>query len=79
MASRAMMCELLAIKLLRHFANDQLALVAVLATKWNPIVGAPPNVVSEVKSALGGDDDDLDDPSSALEVRHNVPSLDKHR
>lgn len=68
MASRAMMCELLAMKLLRHFANDQLALVAVLATSWNPIAGAPARVVEEVKEALGGDEEDLDDPSSALEV-----------
>lgn len=68
MASRAMMCELLAMKLLRHFANDQLALVAVLTTSWNPIAGAPQRVVDEVKDALGGDEDSLDDASSALEV-----------
>jgi hypothetical protein len=72
MASRAMMCELLAMKLLRHFANDQLSLVAVLATSWNPMTGAPANVVNEVKDALGGDDENLDDPSSALEVNSQM-------
>lgn len=70
MASRAMTCELLAMKLVRHFANDKILLAAVLTTSWSPIAGASPEIVAEVRDSLGGDDDDLDDPSSALEVHH---------
>ena len=69
MASRAMMCEILAMKLVRTFASSKLELAAVLTTSWNPIAGAPPDVVQEVTEALGGDEEDLDDPTSALEVR----------
>ncbi|KAL5504342.1 hypothetical protein ACEPAH_8416 [Sanghuangporus vaninii] len=68
MASRAMMCEILAMKLVRTFASSKLELAAVLTTSWSPIVGAPPEVVEAVLEALGGDEEDLDDPSSALEM-----------
>ncbi|KAH8112747.1 receptor-activated Ca2+-permeable cation channel [Phellopilus nigrolimitatus] len=68
MASRAMLCELLAMKLVRHFANNKLELTAVLTTSWNPISGAPQDVVEDVKESLGGDEKDLDDPTSALEM-----------
>ena len=62
------MCELLAMKILRSFAYNHLELVAVLTTSWNPIAGAPPDVVAEVQRTLGGRDRSLDDPTSALEV-----------
>lgn len=69
--SRAAMCELLAMKLVRHFANDQMALAAVLTTSWSPIAGAPPEVIAVVRRTLGGHDEDLEDPASALEVSSN--------
>lgn len=69
MASRAMMCEILAMKLIRHFANDKIQLASALTTSWSPVAGAPPAVVNEVRRSLGGDEKDLDDPASALEVR----------
>ena len=56
MASRAMMCELLAIKLVRHFANDKIQLASVLTTSWSPVAGAPPGIVNEVRRSLGGDE-----------------------
>lgn len=68
MASRAMTCELLAMKLVRHFSNDKIQLASVLTTSWSPVAGAPPAVVSEVRRNLGGNEKNLDDPASALEV-----------
>lgn len=68
-ATRAAMCELLALKLLRHFTGSQLELVAVLTHAWNPLQSAPASVVDIVKSDLGKDADDLDDPMNALEAR----------
>jgi hypothetical protein len=66
--SRASLCELLAIKMLRHFAKNQIELVAVLTVNWHPIAGAPPTVKEAVKRLVGGRDDDLEDPASAIEV-----------
>lgn len=68
MTSRADMCELMAMKLLRDFASSKVELAAVLTTSWSPIAGAPPEVVEEVRDSLGGKDENLDDPTSALEV-----------
>ncbi|THH07159.1 hypothetical protein EW145_g3575 [Phellinidium pouzarii] len=68
MASRAMACELLAMKLVRQFANEKLVLTTVLTTTWSPIAGAPPEVVENVRNSLGGGEEDLDDPTSALEM-----------
>lgn len=68
MTSRADTCELLATKLLRHFASSKVELAAVLTTSWSPIAGAPPEIVAEVRDSLGGKDENLDDPTSALEV-----------
>ncbi len=73
MQSRAMLCEILAIKLLNNFANNYIQLVAVLTTTWNPLAGAPTDVIDQVRQVLGGDDDDLNSPQSALEVQ---PSID---
>ncbi|KAI0312291.1 hypothetical protein OF83DRAFT_1166026 [Amylostereum chailletii] len=66
--SRANLCELLAMKLVNHFAHNRIQLVSVLTAGWNPLTGAAPDVVSDVKSLLGGDDKNIDNPQSALEV-----------
>jgi hypothetical protein len=63
-----MLCEVLATKLLTHFASNDIQLVAVLTTCWNPLAGAPPGIIEEVKLVLGEDDDGLDSPQSALEM-----------
>ncbi|KAG7444146.1 receptor-activated Ca2+-permeable cation channel [Guyanagaster necrorhizus] len=76
MQSRAMFCEILAIKLLNNFANNYIQLVAVLTTTWNPLAGAPSDIVDEVRQVLGGDDDDLNSPQSALEMA--ISSESKH-
>lgn len=68
MLSRAALCELMAMKLLNHFASNRMQLVAVLTTSWSPLAGATPDIIEEVKHALGGHDDDLNYPQSALEV-----------
>ena len=73
MLSRATLCEIMAMKLTGHFASNEIQLVAVLMTSWNPLNGAPPNIVEEVKQALGDSDDP--DPQSALEVSCPLPSL----
>lgn len=86
MLSRATLCEILAMKLLGNFAQNQIQLVAgelhprlpwmkgklmrdlVLTTGWNPLAGAPANIIEEVKQTLGSEYD-AHDPQSALEVR----------
>lgn len=65
--SRATLCEIMAMKLLSHFASDYIQLVAVLTTCWNPLAGASPEVVDEVTQVLGNDDV-MNHPQSALEV-----------
>ncbi|KAK0487093.1 receptor-activated Ca2+-permeable cation channel [Armillaria novae-zelandiae] len=74
MQSRAMFCEILAIKLLNNFANNYIPLVAVLTTTWNPLAGAPTDVIDQVRQVLGGDDDDLNSPQSALEMAISTES-----
>ena len=70
MLSRATLCEILAMKLLTRFASHHIQLVAVLTTRWNPLAGAPYDIVDQVKHSLGQEDDeDTDSPHSALEVR----------
>lgn len=68
MLTRAMLCEILAVKLLDHLASNDMQLVAVLTTCWTPLAGAPPDIIEEVQLALGRDDGDLEYPQSALEV-----------
>ncbi|THU86429.1 hypothetical protein K435DRAFT_829719 [Dendrothele bispora CBS 962.96] len=72
--SRAGLCELLAMKLLAHFASDHMQLVAVLTTSWNPLAGASEDIVSEIRQNLGGNDDDLNYPQSALEMAISTES-----
>ena len=57
MASRATLCEIMALKLSSHFASSKIQLVAVLTTLWSPLAGAPPDVMEEVKDAVGGEDE----------------------
>lgn len=68
MRSRAILCEILAMKLLSRFASNHIQLVAVLTTRWNPLAGAALDIVEQVKHSLGGDEEDMDAPQSALEV-----------
>ncbi|KAF4614239.1 hypothetical protein D9613_007732 [Agrocybe pediades] len=68
MFARASLCEILAMKLLSRFAKNYLQLVAVLTTTWNPLAGAPPHVVEEVKQMLHARDDDMDSAQSAIEM-----------
>jgi hypothetical protein len=68
MYSRATLCEIMALKLLSHFASSKIQLVAVLTTLWCPLAGAPDDVIEEVKYSIGGEDEDVDDPQCAIEV-----------
>ena len=69
MMARAALCELLAMKLARFFANDSIALARALTACWVPTAGAPPEVLAEIRDAVGGAEVDLEDPNCALEVR----------
>jgi hypothetical protein len=67
--SRAILCEILAMKLVHHFASNQIELVSVLTTSWSPLAGAAGYVIEDVKSTLGRKDDTgVDDLQSALEM-----------
>ncbi|KAG1821906.1 uncharacterized protein BJ212DRAFT_1334451 [Suillus subaureus] len=68
MCSRATLCEIMALKLLSHFASSKIQLVAVLTTLWCPLAGAPDDVIEEVKYAIGGEDEYVDDPQCAIEM-----------
>jgi hypothetical protein len=79
MQSRATLCEILAIKLLSRFASNHIQLVAVLTTRWNPLAGATYDIVDQVKSSLGHEDDaDMDSQHTALEVRGPYYFLSAH-
>ncbi|KAJ9114907.1 hypothetical protein QFC20_001280 [Naganishia adeliensis] len=63
--SRASMCEMLAIKLLRTFADSELELVSVLTKGYCPLEGAPDNVWD----SMGDDREDIEDEvGNALEM-----------
>ena len=66
--SRANLCEILAMKLISHFASNKIQLVTVLTTPYDPLAGAAEEVVAEVKTILGNREDPLDNPQSALEM-----------
>jgi hypothetical protein len=66
--SQASMCELLAIKLLRHFSTNPIQLVAALTLSWNPVAGATPAAVHAIKYEMNAEDDDLLEPASAIEM-----------
>lgn len=63
--SRAAFCELLAIKLLRDFVGFDL--VVVCTTPWNALQGAPREAMTVIRAEVG-DDEDLEEPITALEV-----------
>ena len=44
-----------------------------------PTAGAPPEVLAEIRDAVGGADVDLEDPNCALEVRLCVFSVESCR
>ncbi|KAL1668321.1 hypothetical protein GGF50DRAFT_96767 [Schizophyllum commune] len=67
MTSRAMLCEILAMKLQSHFASNHIELVAVLTTTWSPLAGASNAVIDQVRDAYGGEDGDAPE-KSALEM-----------
>jgi hypothetical protein len=62
--SRASLCELLAIKLLKRFSTTRIELAAVLTTSWNPCQG----VSSQTLSMSYLNQDDLEEISNALEI-----------
>ena len=64
--SRASLCEILAMKLLGTFASSPLRVATVLTASWNPLAGAPDEIVNDVKNMVG--DDGMYDPQCALEV-----------
>lgn len=68
MLSRASLCEILAMKLLARFSSNPLQLAATLTASWNPLSGAPTDILNDVREAVGGEDN-MDDPQCALEVR----------
>lgn len=70
MITRADVCEILAMKLIRHYAKDRILLATALTTSWIPTAGAPSEVIAEIQEAVGGNKEDLDDPICALEVRY---------
>lgn len=72
--TRASLCELLALKMLRHFTTNHVELAAVLTMSWNPLQGAPAYVVDEVKQEIGNKPEDLDNPMSALEMAISTQS-----
>ncbi|KAG8906384.1 hypothetical protein FRB99_006979 [Tulasnella sp. 403] len=71
--SRAAFCELMAIKMLREFSNFDL--VVVCTTPWNSLQGASDEVIRAIKAEVG-EDEDLEEPLSALEV--SIMTESKH-
>ncbi|KAH8980895.1 hypothetical protein EDB92DRAFT_1899322 [Lactarius akahatsu] len=56
-------------KLVHHFASNQIELVSVLITNWSPLAGATNDVIEDVKNILGNNEDQSEvDLQSALEV-----------
>ena len=68
MMTRAALCELLAMKLARCYANNKVMLATALTTGWRPTAGAPPDVAAEIQDSIGGHEEDLEDSNCALEV-----------
>lgn len=74
MHSRATLCEIMAIKLLSHFAASKVQLVAILTNPWNPLSGAPLDIVEEVKEAIGQEECEASS-QTAIEVSTLSPSI----
>ncbi|KAG6821438.1 hypothetical protein H0H93_010162 [Arthromyces matolae] len=56
--SRATLCEILAIRTFRHYANSMLSLTRVLTTTWPVYNGADPHILEQAREER---DDDLED------------------
>ena len=67
MYSRANVCEILAMKLLARFSSNDLQLAATLTASWNPLAGAPTEIIMDIREAVGRDHHE-EDPQCALEV-----------
>lgn len=74
LSSRAMLCEILAMKLLGRFASSEMQLAVVLTASWNPLAGSPHHIANEIRAAIGGHEVD---PQSALEVYTTVAPSSK--
>ncbi|KAF9514620.1 hypothetical protein BS47DRAFT_1294946 [Hydnum rufescens UP504] len=72
--TRASLCELLAVKLLRHFTSSQVELTTVLTHPWSPLQSAPDRVVEQVKIIVGDNPAYLDEAASVLEVAISTES-----
>ncbi|KAF9777364.1 hypothetical protein BJ322DRAFT_465771 [Thelephora terrestris] len=68
MLARADMCEILAMKLLNRFSSRKIELTCALMTSWDPLAGAPEYVYEGLKSVLGRDRSEVNDPQCALEM-----------
>ncbi|EKM58418.1 uncharacterized protein PHACADRAFT_90851 [Phanerochaete carnosa HHB-10118-sp] len=75
MLTRAHVCEILAMKLLACFSSNELQLASTLTASWNPLAGAPAEVILDVRDAVGGDGQ-LSDPQCALEMA--IATQSKH-
>lgn len=64
--SRAKLCEILAVRVLRGWSERSLALATVLLTPWPLFRGAPDEVIRGAKE--DGEEEALDDTGTALEV-----------
>ena len=69
-------------KLVHHYASNQIELVSVLTTSWSPLAGAMNDVIEDVKNILGSNKEDqgVVDLQSALEASrfHASESLYAH-
>ena len=74
--SRAALCEILAMKLLGSFATSSLRVATVLTASWNPLAGAPEQVINDVRQMIG--EDGTYDPQCALEVRTHQRTFYTH-
>lgn len=68
MTARATFTEIMAMKLISHFASDRIQLAAVLTTSWSPLAGAPPDVAEEITQTLSWSTDSSAAPQSAIEL-----------
>lgn len=64
--SRAVLCEILALRVLRGWSERSLPLATVLLTSFRMFQGAPKEVIEAVKEE--GEDEVLDNSGTALEV-----------
>lgn len=64
--SRACLCEILAIRVLRGWSERSLPLATVLLTPWHMFRGAPPEVLNGVKDE--GEEEVLENSGTAMEV-----------